>query len=61
MKILTVVTVIFVPLTFMAGIYGMNFEHMPELHYQHGYYFLLGSMAFVAVILLFIFRKVRWI
>ncbi|OAI21340.1 hypothetical protein A1359_02305 [Methylomonas lenta] len=61
MKILTVVTVIFVPLTFMAGIYGMNFEHMPELHYQNGYYFLLGSMAFVAVILLFIFRKVRWI
>ena len=61
MKILTVVTVIFVPLTFMAGIYGMNFEHMPELHHRHGYYFLLGAMTLVAVILLFIFRKVRWL
>lgn len=61
MKILTVVTVIFVPLTFMAGIYGMNFEHMPELRYQYGYYFLLGAMMFVAVVLLFVFRKVRWL
>ena len=61
MKILTVVTVVFVPLTFMAGIYGMNFEYMPELHHQHGYYFLLGAMFSVAVVLLFIFRKVRWL
>ena len=61
MKILTVVTVVFVPLTFMAGIYGMNFEHMPELHYEHGYYFLLSMMILLAVILLFVFRKVKWL
>lgn len=61
MKTLTIVTVIFVPLTFMAGIYGMNFDHMPGLHYHDGYFFLLGTMALVVMILLFIFRKVRWI
>jgi magnesium transporter len=61
MKILTVVTVIFVPLTFMAGIYGMNFEHMPELHFKHAYYFLLGTMIVVAIFLLFVFRKIKWI
>lgn len=61
MKILTVVTVIFVPLTFMAGIYGMNFEHMPELHYEYSYYFLLGMMVTVASLLLIIFRKIKWL
>jgi magnesium transporter len=38
MKTLTIVSAIFIPLTFIAGIYGMNFEHMPELKYQNGYY-----------------------
>lgn len=61
MKILTVITVIFVPLSFIAGIYGMNFENMPELKSKSGYFILLGTMASIATILLFIFRKKRWL
>jgi magnesium transporter len=60
-KILTIVTTIFVPLGFLAGIYGMNFENMPELHSRSGYFILLGSMAGIAALLLFVFRRWRWI
>ena len=42
MRVLTVVTVLFVPLTFIAGVYGMNFQHMPELASRYGYYIVLG-------------------
>jgi len=61
MKVLTVVTVIFVPLTLLVGIYGMNFEHMPELKTQNGYYILLSIMFGIAVVLLYVFRRVRWL
>ena len=61
MKVLTVVTVVFLPLTLMAGIYGMNFEYMPELKFQNAYFVLLGIMASIAVVLLLLFRKIRWI
>ena len=61
MKILTIVTTIFVPLSFLAGIYGMNFENMPELHSRSGYYILLGVMGTVILALLTLFRKFRWI
>ena len=60
-KILTIVTAIFVPLSFLAGLYGMNFENMPELHSQSGYFILLGVMATLATILLLIFRRMRWL
>jgi magnesium transporter len=60
-KILTIVTTIFVPLGFLAGIYGMNFENMPELHSRSGYFVLLGTMAGIATLLLVIFRRWRWI
>jgi len=61
MKVLTIVTAIFVPLGFLAGLYGMNFDNIPELHVEHGYYILLGLMALVAVALLTIFRIKRWL
>ena len=60
MQLLTLVSVIFIPLTFLAGIYGMNFEYIPELHYKNGYFILLGVMAVLAVLLIFLFRKKNW-
>jgi len=61
MKVLTVVTVIFVPLTLLVGIYGMNFENMPELKSAYGYFTLLGVMAFLATGLAYIFRRKHWL
>jgi magnesium transporter len=61
MQVLTVVTTIFVPLTFLAGVYGMNFVNMPELRTQNGYFVLWGVMVLIAVGLLIIFKRNRWI
>jgi magnesium transporter len=61
MKVLTIVTVIFVPLSLLVGIYGMNFENIPELRSPNGYYVLLGVMLSIAAGLLYIFRRVRWL
>lgn len=61
MKILTIITAIFVPLSFLAGIYGMNFEYMPELRSRAGYFILLGIMGSIVFILLSIFRKKKWL
>jgi magnesium transporter len=61
MKVLTIITAIFVPLSFMAGLYGMNFEVMPELQWPFAYYTLLGVMAAIVVSLLVIFRKRGWL
>lgn len=61
MKVLTIVTSIFIPLGFLAGIYGMNFENIPELHSQSGYFILLAVMASIVVALLIVFRKIRWL
>lgn len=61
MKVLTIVTVIFVPITFLAGIYGMNFENMPELKFRAGYFVVLGVMLLVVVALLFALRRKRWL
>jgi magnesium transporter len=61
MRVLTVITVIFVPLSFLAGIYGMNFENMPELKNPNGYFILLGVMASVSVGLLALFKRKGWL
>ncbi|MBU0468499.1 MAG: magnesium/cobalt transporter CorA [Candidatus Omnitrophica bacterium] len=61
MKVLTIFAAIFIPLTFMAGVYGMNFEFMPELKWKYGYFVLLGLMASVGFGMLFYFKKRKWI
>lgn len=61
MQTLTIVTVIFVPITFMAGIYGMNFETMPELKLRYGYFVLLGAMLAVVVSILAYFNRRGWL
>ena len=61
MQTLTIVTVIFVPITFMAGIYGMNFEFMPELGFRPGYFILLGAMLSVAAMIVLVFYYRGWL
>lgn len=60
MKTLTIVTSIFIPLTFIAGIYGMNFENMPELSASNGYFWTLGVMFFLVVLMLVYFKMKKW-
>ncbi len=60
MKILTIITAIFVPLGFMAGLYGMNFEYMPELGWKYAYFVLLSVMATLAGTMMFLFRRFKW-
>jgi magnesium transporter len=60
MKTLTIVSAIFIPLTFIVGVYGMNFEHMPELKYQNGYYTVIGVMVVIGIIMVFYFKKRKW-
>ncbi|MFP4490063.1 MAG: magnesium/cobalt transporter CorA [Spirochaetaceae bacterium] len=61
MKVLTIIATIFIPLTFVAGIYGMNFEHMPELAVAWAYPAVLGCMAAVVIGMLLFFRKKGWL
>jgi magnesium transporter len=60
MKVLTMFASIFIPLTFIAGIYGMNFENMPELYWRYGYYIVLGLMGGIVAIFLFFYKKNNW-
>jgi magnesium transporter len=61
MKVLTIIATIFIPLTFIAGIYGMNFEFMPELQWKYSYFVLWGIMLMVFVVMLYFFRKKKWL
>jgi magnesium transporter len=61
MKVLTIITTIFMPLTFIVGVYGMNFEHMPELQWPWGYPVVLGTMAAIALAMVGLFKRKKWI
>ncbi len=61
MKVLTIFSAIMLPLTLIAGIYGMNFEHMPELKWLHGYPFALGLMASIALLMIVWFWRKGWL
>ncbi|HUP48403.1 MAG TPA: CorA family divalent cation transporter [Thermoanaerobaculia bacterium] len=60
-RVLTIVSAIILPLSLIAGIYGMNFEHMPELEHPGGYYLVLGLMGSLALYLIVVFRRLGWI
>jgi magnesium transporter len=72
MRVLTVITAIFIPLTFVAGVYGMNFQpappperpfgmNMPELYHPYGYVITWVAMAVIAAVQLIIFKKKKWL
>ena len=61
MKTLTIFSAIFMPLTFIVGIYGMNFDNMPELRTQNGYFYTMGGMAVLAAGLILYFRRRGWL
>jgi magnesium transporter len=60
MKVLTIIATIFIPLTFIAGIYGMNFEYMPELTWRNGYFIVLLIMLAIAGYMVYFFKKKDW-
>jgi len=61
MKVLTIITTIFMPLSFIASIYGMNFEHMPELQSSWGYPAVLAVMAVTGSGMLYFFKQKKWL
>jgi magnesium transporter len=61
MKRLTVIGALLMPLTVITSLYGMNFEHMPELHWRYGYFMVLGLMAAISAGLLYWFRRNEWV
>lgn len=61
MKVLTTVATIFIPLTFIAGVYGMNFDYMPELQYRNGYFIIWGIMGVIFLGMLIYFKKKKWL
>jgi len=61
MKVLTIIATIFIPLTFITGIYGMNFDNMPELMWEYGYFIIVGLMTFLGIAMFFFFKKKKWV
>lgn len=61
MKVLTIISTIFIPVTFIAGVYGMNFKYMPELESPYGYWITWGVMLAIMLTLVFYFRRKKWL
>ncbi len=61
MKLLTIIATIFIPITFVVGLYGMNFHYMPELSWKWGYFAVLGFMLCVVVFMLICFKRKNWL
>jgi magnesium transporter len=61
MRVLTVVSTVFMPLTFIVGIYGMNFEHMPELQWRSGYFDVMLLMLALSLAMIYGFRRRGWL
>ena len=61
MKLLTIISTIFIPLTFIVGVYGMNFDVMPELRWRYGYFAVMGFMLIISLLMLAWFRWKRWL
>ena len=61
MQVLTIMSTIFIPLTFIVGIYGMNFDNIPELHWQNGYFYFWGISVTIVIGLLVFFKRKRWL
>ena len=61
MKVLTIIATIFIPLTFIAGVYGMNFRNMPELYWEYGYYITLGVMFLIGIAMVVFFKRKKWL
>jgi magnesium transporter len=61
MQLLTIVSTIFIPLTFIAGVYGMNFDYMPELHWEYGYLAIWGLMAVITILMVWLTKRRNWL
>ena len=61
MKVLTIIATIFIPLTFVAGVYGMNFVNMPELKWKYGYPVVLLLMLAISLSMIYYFKKKKWL
>jgi len=60
MRVLTIISVIFIPITFIVGVYGTNFENVPELHWHHGYFIMWAVMVFTTLGMLWFFKRKKW-
>ena len=61
MQLLTIVSTVFIPLTFITGVYGMNFDSMPELHWQYGYIGVWILMVIITIIMIWLTKRRKWL